>query len=143
MLFRSDWKRVYKIDMDSLVHPFLYRILSAYLDQGISLWVFPETKRGFLEDLRALERNSMSSIFRHSSSRQCFLDETLNIQDLLHMIVGDEIYFEQYLYDMAFSHRGWGGMVSVIEDEPDALLIQRTINLKELLHLEQIGRAHV
>lgn len=135
-LLRSDWKRVYKIDMDSLVHPLLYRIVSAYLDQGISMWEFPETQRGFLEDLREMERNSIISIFTHASTRKLFMDYTLTIEDLLHMVVGNEQYFEQYLYDMAFSHRGWGGMVSVIEDDPEALLIQRRITLEDMLFLE-------
>lgn len=135
-LLRSDWKRVYKIDMDSLVHPFLYRLVSSYLDQGIAMWEFPETKKGFLEDLREMERNNLISMFKNASVKQYFLDDTIKIQDLLHMIVGDEVYFEQYLYDMAFSHRGWGGIVSVIEDEPDSLLIKRKISLDALLHLE-------
>ncbi|HOZ52017.1 MAG TPA: Na-translocating system protein MpsB, partial [Chitinophagaceae bacterium] len=38
---RSEWKKKYKIDIDSLVQPLLFRILCSYLDQGISLWNFP------------------------------------------------------------------------------------------------------
>src|SRR5215212_8758260 len=38
---RSYWKKSYRMDMDSMVHPTLFRILCSYLDQGISVWSFP------------------------------------------------------------------------------------------------------
>ena len=135
-IFRADWKRVYKLDMDSLVHPLLYRILNSYLDQGISLWEFPETKKGFLEDLRAVEQSSSVSFFRNQEIRDLFLDSSMGLQELLQKLIGDKQYFEQYLFDTAFSHRGWSGMVSVIEDNDDALLIKRSISLEDMLHLE-------
>lgn len=49
---RANWKRAYRLDLDNLVHPLLFRILGAYLDQGISLWHFPNVDKGFLEALR-------------------------------------------------------------------------------------------
>src|SRR5688572_735925 len=51
-LLRSQWKSQYKIDLDSQVQPLLFRILSSYLDQGISLWNFPVKPEGFLFSLR-------------------------------------------------------------------------------------------
>ena len=38
---RANWKSIYKIDLDNLVQPILFRILSNYLDQGIAIWEFP------------------------------------------------------------------------------------------------------
>ena len=38
---RSFWKKKYRVDLDALVHSLLFRILSNYLDQGISIWGFP------------------------------------------------------------------------------------------------------
>nr|MCU0384351.1 Na-translocating system protein MpsB [Cyclobacteriaceae bacterium] len=32
---RAFWKKQYQLDMDSLVHPTLFRVLCSYLDQGI------------------------------------------------------------------------------------------------------------
>ncbi|MFN3490543.1 MAG: putative inorganic carbon transporter subunit DabA, partial [Emticicia sp.] len=40
---RSNWKKKYYIDLDLLVHPLLFRILCSYLDQGISIWRFPDS----------------------------------------------------------------------------------------------------
>jgi uncharacterized protein YbcC (UPF0753/DUF2309 family) len=37
---RQFWKNLYKIDLDNKVHPILFRVVCAYLDQGISLWNF-------------------------------------------------------------------------------------------------------
>ncbi|NDB36579.1 MAG: DUF2309 family protein, partial [Flavobacteriia bacterium] len=59
---RAIWKSYYKIDMDSLVFPLLFRITLSYLDQGISIWPFPLSSDGFLEAIRSLQFNSYSSI---------------------------------------------------------------------------------
>ena len=45
---RASWKTQYKIDLDSMVHPNMFRILCSYLDQGISIWNFPGEKKSFL-----------------------------------------------------------------------------------------------
>ena len=52
---RAFWKRKYRLDMDARVHPFLFRLICSYLDQGVSIWPFPETSDGFLDALRTLE----------------------------------------------------------------------------------------
>ena len=45
---RAAWKRDYGVDLDSLVHPILFRILCSFLDQGIAIWGFPDKDLGFL-----------------------------------------------------------------------------------------------
>ena len=62
---RSNWKREYKLDMDSLVHPILFRIICSYLDQGISIWNFPVKEKSFISSIRELERNSFTSFFKN------------------------------------------------------------------------------
>src|SRR5687768_8155328 len=52
---RSHWKKLYKIDLDNLVQPLLFRILCSYLDQGIAIWKFPLSETGFLASIRQLE----------------------------------------------------------------------------------------
>lgn len=133
---RIEWKQTYKIDIDSLVHPLLYRILCAYLDQGISLWNFPSSSTGFLDSIRQLESNSYTSFFKTKKVRAMLFDKQLTIEDLLSKVVGDEKYYEQYLFDLCFSHRGWCGIISVIEDNPNALLIKKPITIKDLIHFE-------
>ena len=45
---RANWKKHYRVDLDSLVHPILFRILCSYLDQGISIWSFTDKEKTIL-----------------------------------------------------------------------------------------------
>jgi uncharacterized protein YbcC (UPF0753/DUF2309 family) len=133
---RRYWKIIYKLDLDSLVQPLLFRILSSYLDQGISLWNFPLQKEGFLASITALEKSSFTSFFKTTRARQLLLNGETDIRHLLAIIAGNELYFEQYLFDQQFSHHGWSGIVSSIEDQPHVLLDRKKISLRELIIVE-------
>lgn len=133
---RAQWKRVYRIDLDSMVHPILFRLICSYLDQGISLWNFPVWNRGLLESIREMERLSFSSFFKTKRARQWLIKGETDIKFLLDHVVGDPLYFEQYLFDQQFAHPGWSGLVSTIEDHPQTLLDQRKVSLHDLIVLE-------
>ncbi|UTA69837.1 YbcC family protein [Emticicia sp. 21SJ11W-3] len=133
---RAYWKSVYKIDLDNLVQPILFRILGSYLDQGIALWHFPFEDKGLLFAIRQLEKGSYSSFFKNKRARNLLLDETITISSLLGILVGDEAYFEQYIFDQQWSHRGWSGLVASIEDNPDTVLYHKKISLKDLIILD-------
>ena len=133
---RGNWKKKHKIDLDSLVHPLLFRILSSYLDQGISIWDFPMNKDGFLASLKSLEVESSVSFFRTKNARKLLQSPDLTIEKLLHELVGDERYYEQYLFDMCFSHPGWSGMVALLDDNPNAVLVDKPISLKDFMLVE-------
>ena len=55
---------------------------------------------------------------------------------MLQTIVGKEEYFEQYLFDLHFSHHGWSGFVSAVEDNPQTLLDKKIITFKEFVEFE-------
>lgn len=133
---RSHWKTDYRIDLDSTIYPLLFRILCSYLDQGISVWNFPVNKKSFLPSIREMEKTSYSSFFKTSRARNMFIKSRVEIEDLLKILVGDETLYAQYLYDQQFSHQGWSGMVSVIEDQPETLLDHKKISLHELILFE-------
>ncbi len=133
---RANWKQEYRLDLDSRVHPLLFRLLCSYLDQGISIWSFPVRDIGFLNAMRELERNSFNSVFRTVRARRLLLEPTTDLTELLHLVVGDESLFGQYLFDQQFAHQGWSGMVSVIEDMPETLLDRKQITLKEVIMFE-------
>lgn len=134
--FRQAWKDHYKIDLDTQVQPLLFRVLCAYLDQGISIWPFPGNVTNFLDALREMEKNSFSSFFKTSRARDLFLHGNCEMDALLKLIVGKEAYYEQYLFDQQFSHRGWSGIVSAVEDQPHTLLDKRIISLKDMIIFE-------
>lgn len=133
---RSNWKRHYHIDLDSLIHPVLFRILCCYLDQGISAVKFPVSEKGFLASLREMEQNGFSSFFQNRKAVQFLMDPDCQITDLLKIVVGDPALFKQYLFDQQFAHPGWSGMVSVIEDHPESMVLPRKISVRELVFFE-------
>lgn len=133
---RAQWKNIYKTDLDNLVQPLLFRILCSFLDQGISIRSFPSENKGFRSSLKELEKNSFSSFFKTNRAKSLLLDDNCSIKDLLKIVVGKEEYFEQYLFDQAFSHQGWSGMVATVEHQPQSLLDPKTISLKDLIFIE-------
>ncbi len=133
---RSNWKKKYYIDLDLLVHPLLFRILCSYLDQGISIWSFPDSKKGFLASMREIEQNTFSSFFKNERAKKLLLEGTCTIEDLLTIVVEDKSLFNQYIFDQQFAHQGWSGMVSAVEDLPQTLLDRKKITLKELIIFE-------
>ena len=133
---RKLWKEVYQLDIDDKVHPFLFRILCAFLDQGIAIKSFPVANRSFIESIKELERKSAVSFFKTKVIRQKFISGDYSIIRLLKIIVGKEEYFEQYLFDQQFTHHGWSGFVSAVEDNPQTLLDKKRITLKELVEFE-------
>jgi uncharacterized protein YbcC (UPF0753/DUF2309 family) len=136
---RAGWKRDYHIDLDSLVHPLLFRILCSYLDQGIAIWSFPVKELSFLEAIRKMEATSFTSFFRTTRVRKLLLETSCKIEDLLKIIVGpDAQLYKHYLFDQQFSHPGWSGMVSVVEDTPATLLDTRHISLHDLIVFETL-----
>ncbi|AUD03693.1 YbcC family protein [Spirosoma pollinicola] len=133
---RANWKKEYYVDLDSLVHPILFRILCSYLDQGISIWNFPIRDKDFLSSMRELETNSFTSVFRTSQVKDLFLNTSCGIKDLLDRLIGDESLYEHYLFDQQFAHSGWSGLVSVVEELPETLLDARKISLHDLIVFE-------
>ncbi|AFK02335.1 UPF0753 protein [Emticicia oligotrophica DSM 17448] len=135
-LLRANWKKRYYIDLDLLVHPLLFRILCSYLDQGIAIWSFPDTRKGFLASLREIEQNTFSSFFKTPRAKKLLLDGTCTMEDLLKIVVGDSSLYNLYIFDQQFAHQGWSGIVSAIEDLPQTLLDRKNISLKELIIFE-------
>jgi len=133
---RKHWKEVYQIDLDNKVHPLLFRILCAFLDQGIAIESLPVVNKNFTDTIKALEQNSFVSFFKTKAVRKKFVSGDYSIEELLTTIVGDSVYFKQYLFDQHFAHHGWSGFVSAVEDNPQTLLDPKKITLKELVEFE-------
>lgn len=133
---RKYWKEVYHLDLDNRIHPLLFRILCAFLDQGIAIDSFPVVNKPFIDSMKEMEQNSFVSFFKTKTVRQKFLSGNYSISELLKTIVGKEEYYEQYLFDQQFAHHGWSGFVSAVEDNPQTLLDRKQITLKELLEFE-------
>lgn len=133
---RSNWKRLYQIDLDSQTHPALFRLLCAYLDQGIATWHFKIASGGFLASVREMEKNSIVSFFHSKRVSELLLNTHHCTSDLLAILIGRSDLYQQYILDQQFAHPGWSGMVCALEGNPDSLLEKRKISLSELIHIE-------
>lgn len=133
---RAYWKKIYKIDLDALVHPLLFRTACAFLDQGISVWSFPLQGLSFKEAFVQLEKTSNASFFRTKEVRSLFISGNYTLESLLKKLVGREEFFSQYLFDQQFAHQGWSGFISTAEDQPWTLLDEKKISLREFIEFE-------
>jgi uncharacterized protein YbcC (UPF0753/DUF2309 family) len=80
---RNVWRTSFHIDLDTLVHPTLFRILCSYLDQGISIWDFPVHESTFLGSIRTLEQKAFSSFFRTKRAKKLLTEGKCTIENLL------------------------------------------------------------
>ena len=136
---RNAWLTQLEIDLNSQVHPVLFRLLGNFLDQGISRWSLPKNGEHFWDCVLRLATNSFLPLY---PLNEPLIHELLSenpdhvIKTCLNKIVDDEQLYEQYLLEVLLAHPGWSGMVHVIEKNPKALLARREISLKELLAVE-------
>ncbi len=133
------WKDAYKVNLSKYIQPRLFRIISNYLDQGIALVEFPYKEASFLDNIRNIEQQSYFSYFiqKKGRARQWLLqNKNLNISDLLDVLVGQQEWYEDYLFDMCFEHPGWSGIVNIIEEQPESITKKRQITFKEFIILE-------
>lgn len=133
---RSQWNAVYKLDMETIVNHTFFKVLSSYLDQGISADKFRAASSGFLEAIRDIEKNTFFSIFQNKLAKDLLHNKEVKIEDLLKLLVGDEAYYEHYLFDLQFAHPGWSGFASVVEDTPNMLFDKRSISLRDCIIFE-------
>ncbi len=131
------WTSVYHLNIEKEVHSFLFRFVGGYVDQGVALKPFPASEGGFLASVRDMEANSLFvKIFKSKRVRKFLADKECTIKQLLDVLVGDEAWYEQYLFDQQFAHAGWSGMVAIIEASPETLLDRRDITLHDFVFFE-------
>lgn len=136
---RSAWLRHLEMDLNSLAHPVIFRLLSNFLDQGISRWALPKPGESFWDCVCRLVNNSLLPLYPfHQAVVRNMLHDGPDavIQQCLERIVGEPRLYQQYLLELLLAHPGWSGMVRVIETQPQALLAPRNISLKQLLAVE-------
>lgn len=134
---RNHWNKVLKKNWNKTIQPVVLATISNYLDQGINLQHFPEDTSRFIESVYFVHKNSLIPIFKSKRVEKLLEQlETICIKDVLKIIVGEEKWFEKYLFDQQFNHPGWSGMVSVLEQNPQFLLDKRKITLKDFILFE-------
>jgi uncharacterized protein len=136
---RNAWLNQLGLDLNTLTHSILFRLLGNFLDQGISRWTLPKAGERFWDCVLRLAQNSLLPLYplNEPHIRQLLPqgpDRVISVA--LEKIAGSYKFYEQYLLEMILAHPGWSGMVRVIEENPGALLDSRLISLKEMIALE-------
>lgn len=139
---RNSWLSQVEVDLNSLAHPILFRLLANFLDQGISRWTLAKPNESFWACVWRLAQNSLLPLypFNNPTARD-LLNQNPNtvIITCLQKIVGDAALYEQYILEMLLAHPGWSGMVRLIEFDPKALLKTRHISLKQVIAIELLA----
>jgi uncharacterized protein YbcC (UPF0753/DUF2309 family) len=136
---RHAWHTTMGVHLDAWVHPVLFRLISNYLDQGISYWAIPDQQESFWCCIQRLVHDSFVPLYPLGDSEvSAWLQNSPDdaIAACLHRLVGHPAHYEQYLLEMLLAHPGWSGMVHVIEHQPSSLLFRRQASLKETLAVE-------
>jgi uncharacterized protein YbcC (UPF0753/DUF2309 family) len=136
---RNAWRTHLEIDLNAQVHPVMFRLLSSFLDQGISRWTMPKKGERFWDSVVRLTQNSLLPLYPFNEP--AVADLLIKTPDqvilaCLQKIVGNEANYPQYILEVLLSHPGWSGMVRVIEQNPQSLLVKRQISIKEMLAVE-------
>jgi uncharacterized protein YbcC (UPF0753/DUF2309 family) len=136
---RNAWLNKLGLDMNTLSHPILFRLLGNFLDQGISRWTLPKEGERFWDCVVRLAQNSLLPLYplNEPHIRQLLpKGPDALIEAALEKIAGSPEYYEQYLLEQLLAHPGWSGMVRIVEKNPRALLDTRIISLKEMIAVE-------
>ena len=136
---RQRWLARLEINLDALVHPILFRLISNFLDQGISHWPVALPEESFWHCVIRLVDDSFIPLYplgEPEAREQLPKGPESAIHHCLKRLVGDETLFGTYLLEMSLAHPGWSGMVHVIETRPESLLFRRSISLKEFIAVE-------
>ncbi len=136
---RQKWLTKLELNLDALVHPILFRLISNFLDQGISHWPIALPNESFWQCVIRLVDDSFIPLYPlgEPEARELLQkDPDYAIHYCLTRLVGDETLFGTYLLELSLAHPGWSGMVHVIETRPESLLFKRSVSLKEFIAVE-------
>ncbi|HND18186.1 MAG TPA: DUF2309 domain-containing protein [Acidobacteriota bacterium] len=114
------------VDIDEVIHPWLIRFCSVFLDQGMAYWPMPKRERGLYQAVRDLMRQPLIiEPARLSGLRQRFeaqaragltaTDVVLRHLDLFGL---DTKGWEAYLTAELLALSGWAGLIRRLEEDP-------------------------
>jgi uncharacterized protein YbcC (UPF0753/DUF2309 family) len=115
-----------RIDLDEVVHPFLIRLVGAFLDQGVAYWPMPQRKKGFLRAVRSLLSQPVAlfpeylELLGEEMRRQAAAD--LNALDVVLEMLDrfgvSEKDWESVLQAELLALPGWAGIMHRLEQDP-------------------------
>ncbi len=114
-------------------HLHLFRLIGAYLDQGLSIWRMPGADElGFFDAVASLAQCSLLPLrpFNAPLARALIRRPAHEaLAEALARTVGDPDLYESYLLETLLAQPGWAGLVGECERKPETLLSPRRIHL--------------
>jgi uncharacterized protein YbcC (UPF0753/DUF2309 family) len=112
--------------VDEIIHPWLIRLCSVFLDQGMAYWPMPSREKGFYASVRALLSRRGGIFPRYLAG----LDEEFRRHERLRFSAADAVLewldaqqFAEFAWPEALQHEllalpGWAGLMCRIEQDP-------------------------
>ena len=121
------------VPLDRRSHLYLFRLIGAYLDQGLSIWRMPGADElGFFEVVARLARGSALPLGPLGSpAARALLERTPReaLAGALARTLGSDALWEPYLLETLLAQPGWAGLVGECERKPELLIGRRRIHL--------------
>ncbi len=129
------------IDIDQKINPILAKFLSSYTDPGATYWKNEYTEKGLWE---CFQENYRSAFILENTQAKAIHQELqgqhireLNTDQLIlyyaNKLCIEDSNLKKYLLAMSLRLRGWAGLFTVLEHEPQQILDQKIFSLKEFL----------
>jgi uncharacterized protein YbcC (UPF0753/DUF2309 family) len=122
---------------EHVINPLLFRLLGAYLDQGVSLWPYLESSVNFQQAVLELARHSKLNVASFINNDELFFVLSQNsdklIIELLEYFIKPKELYSDFIHELLLNHPGWSGMVNMLHKNPDSLAKKRNLNLKQVL----------
>jgi uncharacterized protein YbcC (UPF0753/DUF2309 family) len=112
--------------VDEIIHPWLIRLCSVFLDQGMAYWPMPHREKGFYESVRMLLRprggifpRYLTGLYEELDRQEYFsfsaTDAVLDYLDTLHFREAD---WNAVLQAELLALPGWAGLMRRLEEDP-------------------------
>lgn len=123
--------------MDHNVNAILFRLLGAYVDQGVNLWPFLDRFSSFKQAVVMLATKSKlplaDFVNNHDIANILNADSDEVITSILGKVFTTQASYRNFLFESVLDHPGWSGMVNMIEKFPNSLAKRRPITLKDFI----------
>jgi len=112
--------------VDEVIHPWLIRLCSVFLDQGTAYWPMPNREKGFYESVRMLlsTRGGIFPRYLVGLDQEFCRQEHLGfsaadaVRDYLDSITVEETEWPGILQAELLALPGWAGLMHKLEEEP-------------------------
>lgn len=113
--------------VDEVIHPWLIRLCSVFLDQGMAYWPMPHRENGFYTSVRALLAQPYGLFPKYLTGledefqRQAYFEfsATDAVLDYLDASCFQEADWETVLESELLALPGWAGLMRRLEEDPD------------------------